>query len=171
MKVDEFVRWLYPAAKKMGEISPIFVVAQAALESGWGKAAIGNNLFGITRGSSWSGKVKMVTTTEYFRNLNVRFSPPERVIKVNKIEEGKYRYTVQRLFRDYDSVADCLSDHLRILKKPQFSDAWPVRMDARKYVRKIEDSVGGKYATAPDYVGTMDKMFNMVEESVRRLKL
>ena len=48
MTPKEFVAWIYPAAERIGEISPLFVTAQAALESGWGKSAIGNNLFGIT---------------------------------------------------------------------------------------------------------------------------
>ena len=52
MTVKDFVKWIYPQARKMGEINPVFVTAQAALESGWGKSAIGNNLFGITKGSS-----------------------------------------------------------------------------------------------------------------------
>ena len=49
MTVNDFVAWVYPEACK-GEISPVFVTAQAALESGWGKSGIGNNLFGITKG-------------------------------------------------------------------------------------------------------------------------
>ena len=64
MTVKDFVKWIYPQARKMGEINPVFVTAQAALESGWGKSAIGNNLFGITKGSSWKGAVRLVTTTE-----------------------------------------------------------------------------------------------------------
>ena len=55
MTVNDFVAWVYPEACK-GEISPVFVTAQAALESGWGKSGIGNNLFGITKGSSWTGR-------------------------------------------------------------------------------------------------------------------
>ena len=40
MTVNEFVKWIYPQAKLAGDIDPIFTTAQAALESGWGKAAI-----------------------------------------------------------------------------------------------------------------------------------
>lgn len=40
MTVKDFVKWIYPQARKMGEINPVFVTAQAALESGWGKSAI-----------------------------------------------------------------------------------------------------------------------------------
>ena len=45
MTVDDFVKWIYPHAKKT-DINPIFVTAQAALESGWGKSAIGLLLLG-----------------------------------------------------------------------------------------------------------------------------
>ena len=69
---------------------------------------------------------------------------------------------------DYDSVADCLKDHSAILQKPQFADAWPYRHDAKEFVRRIQDSVGGKYATSPAYVETMDKLFSMVERSVKK---
>ena len=171
MTIDDFVKWIYPQAKKMGEISPIFVTAQAALESGWGKSAIGKNLFGITKGSSWKGRTQLVTTTEYFSTTSVRFSSPECVVKVVKVSDRRYKYIVKRLFRDYDSVADCLADHLSILKKPQFADAWPFRNDAKQYVRKIEDLVGGKYATSPSYVETMDKMIQIVINSINKQKL
>lgn len=166
MTVKDFVKWIYPQARKMGEINPVFVTAQAALESGWGKSAIGNNLFGITKGSSWKGAVRLVTTTEYFSRPDVGFKVPEKVLQVVRLSEKRYRYTVKRLFRDYDSVADCLADHLAILKKPGFADAWPYRNDAKEYVRRIVDNTGPKYATSPDYVATMDKLFLMVEKVV-----
>ncbi len=171
MTVDDFVRWIYPQAKKMGEISPLFVTAQAAFESGWGKSAIGNNLFGITKGSTWTGKTKLVTTTEYFNIPNKKFILPECVISVTKLGNGRYKYIVKRLFRDYTSVADCLSDHLAILKRSQFADAWSYRKDAKQYVRHLQDSCGLKYATDPQYVSKMDCMINMVYNSIQKQKL
>lgn len=168
MKPSEFVKCIYPKAKKMGEIDPVFVTAQAALESGWGKSAIGNNLFGITKGSSWKGAVQLVTTTEYFSRPDVTFEAPEKVLQVAKISEHRYKYIVKRYFRDYDSVADCLADHFALLQRPQFADAWPYRKNPELYVRKLVDNVGGKYATAPDYAEVMDKMFKMVRRIVKR---
>nr|DAV31843.1 MAG TPA: flagellar rod assembly protein/muramidase [Caudoviricetes sp.] len=166
MTVKEFVKWIYPQAKQMGEINPIFITAQAALESGWGKSAIGNNLFGITKGSSWTGAVQLVNTTEYFSRPDVSFKTPEKVLQVVKLSEKRYKYSVKRLFRDYDNVSDCLSDHLSILRQPGFADAWPYRKNPKEYVRRLVDNVGPKYATAPNYVETMDKMFLMVEKVV-----
>lgn len=166
MKPNEFVKWIYPQAKETGEISPVFVTAQAALESGWGASAIGNNLFGITKGSSWTGPVRLVTTTEWFSRPDVKFKAPEEVLRVVLKGHGRYKYTVRRLFRDYATVADCLRDHLSILKKPGYADAWPYRGDARQYVRRIMDAVGSRYATSPSYVETMDRLFRMVERVV-----
>lgn len=165
MTVKEFVKWLYPAAKK-GEINPVFVVAQAALETGWGKSCIGKyNLFGITKGS-WTGKTLLVITKEVFSSKTVKFNPPECVLAITPISEGKFRYTVKRLFRDYDSLEECLSDHFDILRKPHFSHAWPYRNNPAKFVEQLQ-SGKMKYATDPNYVSTMKKMFSMVEKVVK----
>lgn len=165
MTVKDFVAWVYPEAFK-GEISPVFVVAQAALESGWGKSGIGNNLFGITKGSC-TGPVELVTTTEYFNRPNVSFKAPEKVLSVEELGGGRYKYRVKRLFRQYDTVSDCLKDHLAILKKPGYADAWPYRSDPDKFVEKIQDCVGSRYATSPDYVTTMKKLFRMIEKELK----
>lgn len=167
MTISEFVKWVYPEAKK-GDISPIFVTAQAALETGWGKSAIGNNLFGITKGSTWKGAVQLVTTTEYFSNPNVTFKAPEKVLSVIKQNDKRYKYTVKRLFRDYDSVAQCLEDHTAILKKPGYADAWPFRKDARLFAKRVVDNIGSKYATSPEYYETMCKVISMVEKEVQK---
>lgn len=97
MTPKEFINWIYPEAAK-GDISAVFVTAQAALESGWGKSAIGNNLFGITKGS-WTGAVELVTTTEYFNRPDVSFKAPEKVLSVTNLGNGRYKYNVKRLFR------------------------------------------------------------------------
>lgn len=167
MTKEEFIKWVYPAAKK-GEIHPAFVTAQAALETGWGKSAIGNNLFGITKGSSWNGKMQLVTTTEYFSEANKRFTPPEHVIRIQAAGNGRYKYTVQRLFRDYDSLEQCLADHLAILKKPMYADAWAYRKDPREFARRIVDSKGAKYATAPNYAQTLISIIGTVERIVKK---
>ena len=150
MTKKEFVSWLYPYAQQM-DIDTVFVLSQAALESGWGKSAIGNNLFGITKGSTWTGAVQLVTKA------------PEKVLSITPLANGKgYTYVVKRLFRDYDSVADCLKDHSAILQKPQFADAWPHRHNRSKFLRAIVDNVGSKYATDPNYVQSMEAMFRTI---------
>jgi flagellum-specific peptidoglycan hydrolase FlgJ len=172
MTTHDFVKWIYPEAVKAGEISPIFTTAQAALESGWGSSAIGNNLFGITKGS-WKGKTRLVTTTEYFKIPNKIFKPPEKVLLVTPYKNSKgelrYKYKVNRLFRDYDSVQDCLRDHLTILQKPQFRDAWAYRNNPDEYVEHLQDCIGDKYATSPNYVQLMKSIFRIVEREIKFL--
>lgn len=166
MKSNDFVKWLYPAAKRVSDVSPIFVTAKAALESGWGGSRIGFNLFGITKGSSWNGPTRLVTTTEYFSNPNKRFFLPEVVVSIEAIGANRYKYTVKRLFRDYQSLDECLVDYLAILRKPHFADAWPYRKDPYTYVARLQDEVGLKYATAPNYVQVMNQLIRKIERIV-----
>lgn len=166
MTNKEFIYWVHGAAKKVSDIDPVFVTAQAALESGWGKAGIGNNLFGITKGSSWNGPVELVLTTEYFSRPNVSFKLPERVMSVTKVNERTYKYKVYRHFRVYDTLEDCLKDHFEILKKPHFSDAWPFRNDPVEFTRRLVDNVGGKYATASNYLEVMESIIKKVESII-----
>lgn len=84
-----------PTARMLG-ISPEAIIAQAALETGWGKAAIGNNIFGIKAAGGWSGKTQDVQTWEHIDGQNVQMVDT---------------------FRDYDSIADSFSDHFRFLSE------------------------------------------------------
>lgn len=161
MTPKEFVNWLYPAAQKASDIDPVFVVAQAALESGWAKKVIGKyNLFGITKGS-WTGKTILVKTTEIHNSDNVKYNAPEVVHSIERLPSGKFRYSVSRLFRDYDSLDQALADHLEILHKPHFSHAWAYRKSPEEFVKKLQSGTY-KYATAPDYVEIMNAMFKTV---------
>ena len=67
MTVKDFVKWIYPQARKMGEINPVFVTAQAALESGWGKSAIGYD-YGIFQpaGCRFQGSGKSAASGQAF---------------------------------------------------------------------------------------------------------
>ena len=169
----DFVKIVYPASKRLydsdpeNSISPLFVTAQAALETGWKVGGIGNNIFGITKGTSWTGKTQLVLTTEYFQTNTKVFNLPEKVVSIEKCVD-RYKYRVYRLFRVYDRLEDCLADHLAILRKSGYADAWPYRNDPVEYARRIVDSVGAKYATGPNYAKTIETMINQVNEIVKQ---
>ncbi len=118
-----------PTAKLIG-CSPEAIVAQAALETGWGKAAIGNNVYGIKADSGWQGKRQLVTTREFI--------------------DGEY-ITIQDWFRDYDSIADSIADHFQFLKEntryANVFDPDDTMSDADYFQHLQSDG----YATAPDY--------------------
>lgn len=160
----DFAHQIYEASKKATDIAPEFVTAQAILESGWGKSRVGRfNLFGITKGSNWKGKTVLVLTHEYFNTPNKQFALPERVLSVAKCKTGnRWFYTVYRLFKDFDSIEECLQEHTRLLQKPGYADAWPYRKNAIEFTRRICDGHGSQYATAPGYFAQMVGLIKMV---------
>jgi flagellar protein FlgJ len=171
----EFVKAVYPSAQALCEkqdgIHPLFVTAQAALETGWKlKTDETRNLFGITRGSSWTGPTKLCLTEESFTVPDKKFYCPERVVSVKKLGTDRYQYSVWRLFRVYRNMEECLADHLAVLRKPGYADAWPYRNDPREFARRISDYVGAKYATAENYAEAMIKTINSVEKLINEWK-
>jgi flagellar protein FlgJ len=163
-----FVKQIYPAAKRLYEtadgLHPLFVTAQAALETGWKIKKEGNNIFGITKGS-WKGATNLLLTTEILNTPDKQFKLPEKVVSVDQLPSGKYRYSVYRLFRVYSSLDESLDDHLALLKGSLYRYAWEYRHDPREYARQIAPV----YATAPSYADTLIAVINMVERNVREI--
>ncbi len=139
MKKEEFVKryWadIQSACRETG-LNPCFVAAQAALESGWGANAIGNNLFGITAGDKWTGLRKRVRTTEYFKDDKQGDRFPE-VHSITALADGRYRYDVERDFRDYPSVRDGLIDHFKVLSMRRYKPAFEFVDDVRKFAEAV----------------------------------
>lgn len=72
MTPPDFIKMILPAAQACQRSSGVpasLTIAQAALESGWGERAPGNNLFGIKADSAWKGKTVSFPTTEYIRGV------------------------------------------------------------------------------------------------------
>jgi flagellar protein FlgJ len=66
--VAAFSQKMMPLLQKAGQqlgVSPKILLAQTAIETGWGRSVVGNNLFGIKAGSSWSGPKTDAATHEY----------------------------------------------------------------------------------------------------------
>lgn len=143
----EFVNKVMPsieqAAGDLG-VNPMGILAQAALETGWGSrlpstanGASSHNLFGIKAGPEWSG-AKVVTDTVEFNNGVA---------------------THQRTaFRAYGSVADSVADFAKVLKtSPRYRDALAAGNDAQSYVAQIGKS---GYATDPEYANKLNRILN-----------
>ena len=75
MPPSAFIAMLLPAAQALQRAHGIpasLTLAQAALETGWGERAPGNNLFGIKADASWKGKAVDVTTHEVLKGQRVK---------------------------------------------------------------------------------------------------
>jgi flagellar protein FlgJ len=67
-EIAAFKHKLMPLLEKAGQqlgVSPKILMAQTAIETGWGRSVVGNNLFGIKAGSSWTGQKVDAATHEY----------------------------------------------------------------------------------------------------------
>lgn len=168
-KTNDFVRKFYPFAKTSEietGIPATFTLAQGAIESAWGEKAIGNNIFGITAGNSWSGKKQLVKTTEYLDGPNhssdflrvYSITPPHT--PGNKT--NKYKYIVDRWFRDYDDIQQCFDDHFKVLLDPRYKEAFKYKSDAKKFASEIAKA---GYATGTNY----QKLLHSVIDSVVRI--
>lgn len=92
-----FIQAVLPGAIdgfKKYNILPSLTIAQAILESDWGKKHIENNLFGMKAGVGWKGGTKVCWTHEYINGKLVK---------------------VQATFRTYPNFADSIIDHNRLL--------------------------------------------------------
>ena len=72
MTPPDFIKMLLPAAQACQRATGVpasITIGQAALESGWGALAPGNNLFGIKADSAWKGATISFPTTEYINGV------------------------------------------------------------------------------------------------------
>lgn len=135
---EEFVRNLLPAARQSAKalgLDPLALIAQAALETGWGqrmiKTAAGSNsfnLFGIKANNGWQGDTAVVDTLEYRGGIA-------------KKEQAK--------FRSYSSPEQSLHDYVAFIKhNPRYQDAVNASSDTKAYFEQLQ---AAGYATDPAY--------------------
>ncbi|EIM02232.1 flagellar rod assembly protein/muramidase FlgJ [Rhodanobacter thiooxydans] len=155
-----FVRTLAPhaevAAKQLG-VSVRALLAQAALETGWGKhlpshrdGSSSFNLFGIKAGGNWSGDKVSVPTLEYENGVAVRR---------------------RDAFRAYDSPADAFADYARVLAdSPRYAQALGQGENVAGFARAL---VRGGYATDPSYAAKITAIANspQMREALAALRL
>lgn len=141
--LDDILPQASAAAHELG-VDVRGIVAQAALETGWGTSHPGDgagsshNLFGIKAGASWRGASVSSETTEY-------------------VAGTAGRETAE--FRAYGSVAESVDDYVRLLRdNPRYSAALGTGGDVRAFA---EGLARGGYATDPRYA---DKLVSIADQ-------
>ena len=164
MTPKEFIKQYKPFAldteRKTG-ISHLFILAQAALESGWAKSVPGNMFFGVKAGKETpANKKQLLTTTEILSSPNLKHLFP-LVISVKMLSSGKYKYTVKDWFRKYDTPEECFTDHAQFFfKNKRYAKALEVKAAPYKFAEEVAKA---GYATAPDYANSLKKIIKMLE--------
>lgn len=144
---ESFAREVWPHAQRAGRqigVAPEAILAQAALETGWGKHVMsdtrgGNsfNLFGIKAGSSWHGDTAMRRTIEF--------------------EDGVPQYQ-HASFRAYGDIASTMDDYTSLLaNNPRYESVVGRGNDTDGFADALQQS---GYATDPAYAR---KLKNVIE--------
>jgi len=167
MNPKEFVSAYFPFAKETEEktgISAIAILAQAALESGWGKAAPGNMFFGVKDTDGINGNEQLLTTTEYSRRSDLIFPEIISVTPVLRNGQKYFKYVVKDYFRKYDTPEQSFTDHANFFfNNPRYASALEVRSDPYQFIDEIAKA---GYATAPDYAELLKSVAKSVERAM-----
>lgn len=142
----DFVARMRPhalAVERETGIPAHFMVAQAALETGWGKAeprrtdgSPSFNLFGIKANRGWRGASVEATTLEYV--------------------DGQPQRQTER-FRAYGSYAEAFADYARLLtENPRYSAAASSR-DGAGFARALQNA---GYASDPQYAAKLERIIS-----------
>lgn len=142
---EAFVRSIWPMAQRTAAelgVSPRALVAQAALETGWGRrlaqknGEASHNLFGIKAGGRWNGSRMNAATHEF-------------VDGVRRSERAD--------FRAYGSVAESFADYARLLGKDRYASARGVGEDVHRFASALQQA---GYATDPSYANKISAIAN-----------
>ena len=142
----EFVQKVWSQAVQVSRETGIpahFMVAQAALETGWGRSELRRadggqsfNLFNIKAGTKWGGESAKAVTTEYENGAAVRENAS---------------------FRAYGSYADAFRDYARLISGNARYAGVAGQTDARAFADGLQR---GGYATDPAYANKLKRVID-----------
>lgn len=157
---EEFVQDIWPLAQKAGEALGVpaeILVAQSALESGWGQGMLRTqdgrpsfNVFNIKADAGWQG---------------------ERIARVTLEHENGALRRVPSAFRAYDSLESAFEDYVDFVRgNPRYADALGAAAGGRNYIAELHRA---GYATDPHYAQKVTGILESAAfvETVARSKL
>lgn len=142
---EAFVEDIWPYALRAAEelgVDADVLLAQSALETGWGKYLPLNadgsnsfNLFGIKADERWSGDKVEIVTREYRHGVMQQETAA---------------------FRSYDSVSDAVTDYVDFIRgNERYQKALERGYDADAYAKELQKA---GYATDPDYANKINRI-------------
>lgn len=137
----EFKNLFGPVAREVSKRSGVpasIILAQAALETGWGSSTIADakNLFGI-KGTGPAGSVRVPT---------------------QEVVNGR-RVTINDNFRKYNTWMESIEDHSRLLQNSRYAKAMQNRNNPDQFARELQRA---GYATDPEYA---DKLISIMKSN------
>lgn len=142
---QQFIQSLYPLAKKAGDklgLDPKILLAQVALETGWGKHILSDD-----------------ESKQSSHNLfNIKSINPQYGLLKNALEytKGEIKSIASR-FKTYDNYEQSFNDYVNFIQSnPRYKNAVNATNDARNYIKEIQQA---GYATDPEYATKVIKIY------------
>lgn len=139
------------------------MVAQWAVESGWGKHSPGNNCFGI-KAKAGSLDRQLLWTREWLNDQELRDflarSQGRTAAPTGQSNAKRKEYRVQDWFATYLTLEECFEARAKLALRPIYKpylDQFCADGDIEKFCRGF----GSKYATDPGYASTLMKVIAM----------
>ena len=144
---SEFVQRVLPSIRRAAGtlgVDPMGMLAQAALETGWGQrmprnadGSLSHNMFGIKAGDEWTGARATADTVEMSNGV----ATPRR-----------------SAFRAYGSIEDSVNDFASLLKSsPRYREVIAAGGNAGAYIASMGKS---GYATDPEYANKLNQILH-----------
>lgn len=153
---QDFVQTMLPLAQEAADrigVEPHYLVAQAALETGWGKSILRRsdgdssfNLFGIKTHGQWQGEAARAVTSEYREGQMVRETAS---------------------FRAYDSYKQSFHDLVDFLQSnPRYQNALSKTDNSETFVRELQ---AAGYATDPQYARKINQIARKIDATYQTI--
>nr|WP_313404725.1 flagellar assembly peptidoglycan hydrolase FlgJ [Pseudomonas sp.] len=153
---QDFVQTMLPLAQEAADrigVEPHYLVAQAALETGWGKSILRRsdgdssfNLFGIKTHGQWQGEAARAVTSEYREGQMVRETAN---------------------FRAYDSYKQSFHDLVDFLQSnPRYQNALSKTDNSETFVRELQ---AAGYATDPQYARKINQIARKIDATYQTI--
>ncbi|RPA30841.1 flagellar assembly peptidoglycan hydrolase FlgJ [Shewanella frigidimarina] len=153
---EHFISVLYPhaekAAKSLGTSAEV-LIAQSALETGWGQKVVrrndgtmSHNLFNIKADKRWQGDKTSVNTLEFEKGIAVQ----------QKAD-----------FRMYDNLEQSFNDFVSFISQgDRYQDARKVAAEPTQFIKALQKA---GYATDPQYANKVINVMKSVKEGLRSI--
>ncbi len=129
-----------------GKILPSVTIAQACLESGWGKSELAtkaNNLFGIKAKDDWKGERYTVKTAEY--------------------DDSGKKYYIDAAFRKYRTWQESLVDHAKFFHEGWREENYKGTIGETDYKKACKGLISGKYPYATARERYVNQLVGLIE--------
>lgn len=156
-QIDEFVKSIWPYARQAASalgLDPKILMAQAALETGWGQfitkdsqGASSNNLFNIKSSTKSGTNAIEVKTTEYIADTPIKTTAS---------------------FKKYASAASSFADYVSLIKENgRYGQALAHANDPQRYIKALHEA---GYATDPQYANKILSIYhgNELQQALER---